>query len=225
MISVKNVTLAYGKRVLFDEVNLNFVQGNCYGVIGANGAGKSTFAPTFLPEGVASFDYDKLFLENYDKLPDSELREKFAKDQTTETLEKAIENALKTKSDFCYETNFDTNPIYWAEKFKSNGYTLNLIFFCLESQEIAKHRVQVRTEFNGHFVGDKIIAHKWRAGYKNVNAHFSFFDNLLVVDNSVNNEVYKNLVQIGGGKVVLMTDELPSYFSHRLPEIAKLLHS
>lgn len=43
MISVKNVTLAYGKRVLFDEVNLNFVHGNCYGVIGANGAGKSTF--------------------------------------------------------------------------------------------------------------------------------------------------------------------------------------
>ncbi|MDB5192454.1 MAG: ATP-binding cassette protein, partial [Segetibacter sp.] len=43
MISVKNVTLAYGKRVLFDEVNLSFVKGNCYGVIGANGAGKSTF--------------------------------------------------------------------------------------------------------------------------------------------------------------------------------------
>src|SRR6202008_1255320 len=43
MISAKNVTLAYGKRVLFDEVNLNFTKGNCYGVIGANGAGKSTF--------------------------------------------------------------------------------------------------------------------------------------------------------------------------------------
>jgi ATPase subunit of ABC transporter with duplicated ATPase domains len=43
MISVRNITLAYGKRVLFDEVNLNFVRGNCYGVIGANGAGKSTF--------------------------------------------------------------------------------------------------------------------------------------------------------------------------------------
>jgi ATPase subunit of ABC transporter with duplicated ATPase domains len=43
MISVKNVTLAYGKRVLFDEVNINFMKGNCYGVIGANGAGKSTF--------------------------------------------------------------------------------------------------------------------------------------------------------------------------------------
>jgi ATPase subunit of ABC transporter with duplicated ATPase domains len=43
MISVKNITLSFGKRVLFDEVNLNFTKGNCYGVIGANGAGKSTF--------------------------------------------------------------------------------------------------------------------------------------------------------------------------------------
>ena len=43
MISVSNVTLAYGKRVLFDEVNISFTKGNCYGVIGANGAGKSTF--------------------------------------------------------------------------------------------------------------------------------------------------------------------------------------
>lgn len=43
MISVKDLKLAYGKRVLFEEVNLNFTKGNCYGVIGANGAGKSTF--------------------------------------------------------------------------------------------------------------------------------------------------------------------------------------
>lgn len=43
MIVVNNVTLSFGKRVLFDEVNLSFTKGNCYGVIGANGAGKSTF--------------------------------------------------------------------------------------------------------------------------------------------------------------------------------------
>jgi len=43
MISVNNVTLSFGKRVLFDEVNLSFSKGNCYGIIGANGAGKSTF--------------------------------------------------------------------------------------------------------------------------------------------------------------------------------------
>ena len=43
MIAARNITLAYGKRVLFDEVNLSFTRGNCYGIIGANGAGKSTF--------------------------------------------------------------------------------------------------------------------------------------------------------------------------------------
>jgi len=43
MLRVNNVTLSFGKRVLFDEVNLTFNKGYCYGVIGANGAGKSTF--------------------------------------------------------------------------------------------------------------------------------------------------------------------------------------
>ncbi|TAE61987.1 MAG: ATP-binding cassette domain-containing protein, partial [Bacteroidetes bacterium] len=43
MISARNISLSFGKRVLFDEVNINFSKGNCYGIIGANGAGKSTF--------------------------------------------------------------------------------------------------------------------------------------------------------------------------------------
>jgi len=43
MLSVSNLSVQFGKRVLFDEVNTKFVQGNCYGVIGANGSGKSTF--------------------------------------------------------------------------------------------------------------------------------------------------------------------------------------
>ena len=43
MLSTQNISLQYGKRVLFDEVNVTFKEGNCYGIIGANGAGKSTF--------------------------------------------------------------------------------------------------------------------------------------------------------------------------------------
>jgi ATPase subunit of ABC transporter with duplicated ATPase domains len=55
MISVSNLALSYGQRTLFKEVNLKFNPGNCYGVIGANGAGKSTFL------GILSgtIDYDK----------------------------------------------------------------------------------------------------------------------------------------------------------------------
>jgi ATPase subunit of ABC transporter with duplicated ATPase domains len=43
MISINNLSLRYGKRVLFEDVNIKFTEGNCYGIIGANGAGKSTF--------------------------------------------------------------------------------------------------------------------------------------------------------------------------------------
>ena len=43
MLSVSNLSVQFGKRVLFDEVNTTFSNGNCYGIIGANGAGKSTF--------------------------------------------------------------------------------------------------------------------------------------------------------------------------------------
>ena len=43
MLSVSNLSVQFGKRVLFDEVNVSFLPGNCYGIIGANGAGKSTF--------------------------------------------------------------------------------------------------------------------------------------------------------------------------------------
>ena len=43
MLTISNLSVQFGKRILFDEVNTSFTQGNCYGIIGANGAGKSTF--------------------------------------------------------------------------------------------------------------------------------------------------------------------------------------
>ena len=43
MIITQGLALRFGKRVLFEDVNLKFTEGNCYGLIGANGAGKSTF--------------------------------------------------------------------------------------------------------------------------------------------------------------------------------------
>ena len=43
MITVNNLDVQFGKRILFQDVNMKFTPGNCYGIIGANGAGKSTF--------------------------------------------------------------------------------------------------------------------------------------------------------------------------------------
>ena len=192
-------------------------------IAGCNGAGKSTFATSFLPDDVTSFDYDKLFLEKYNSLPDSEFREKFAKDETTNEFESSIQSSLKLKKDFCYETNFDSHPVYWAEKFKDRGFTINLIFFCIENQDIAKHRIQVRTEFKGHFVNDKTINLKWKAGYENINMYYSFFDNILLVDNSVTNRIYCNILQIENGVIELMTNKLPDYFERRFPSIYAMI--
>jgi predicted ABC-type ATPase len=192
-------------------------------IAGCNGAGKSTFATSFLPDGLISFDYDKLYLEYYNGMPDSELRDKFAIDKTNQDFKNAIMNAFENKLDFCYETNFDMIPIYWAEKFKENGFTLDLIFFCLESQDIARLRVAERTEFKGHFVDNVTIDLKWKAGYKNLNMYFKIFDNILLVDNSRQKDVYTNILQIEQGEITLMTEKIPEYLKHRLPEIYNLI--
>lgn len=64
MLTVSNISLQFGKRVLFDEVNVKFTKGNCYGIIGANGAGKSTFLKILAGEqeptsGHVSLESDK----------------------------------------------------------------------------------------------------------------------------------------------------------------------
>lgn len=61
MIQVSNLSLAYGKKVLFEDVNLKFLHGNCYGVIGANGAGKSTFLKILI--GEIEGNTGKVFIE------------------------------------------------------------------------------------------------------------------------------------------------------------------
>lgn len=165
------------------------------------------------------------FWKNYFELSDSELREEIAKNLTTKDFEKAIKQSIETKTDFCYETNFDANPLHWPNHFKKYGYTLSLVFFCLKNQEIARERVKERTEFKGHFVNNKTIEYKWKEGYKNLNNHFTSFENLLIVDNSGYKEIYRNILQKEGDNIELMSETLPMYFKHRLPQIYKLVTS
>ena len=59
MLSVNNVSLRFGKRILFDEVNIKFTEGNCYGIIGANGAGKSTFLKILSGDDTVAISFRK----------------------------------------------------------------------------------------------------------------------------------------------------------------------
>jgi len=159
-------------------------------IAGCNGVGKSTFAESLIPEGVTSFDYDWLFLKRYNALADSEFREIFARDATTAKFEREIKKSIDSQHDFCYETNFDVHPTFWAEKFKKVRFVLNLIFFWLANQSVARRRVQKRKEFKGHFTDNRTIDLKWKAGYRNVNLHFGMFDRILLLDNSFDNRIY-----------------------------------
>lgn len=196
-------------------------------VAGCNGAGKSTYSSSYV-KTVVPFDYDKRFLEIYNSMFDSELREEIARHRTTEEFNQAIQHAFDTKQDFCYETNFDSNPIVWAERAKELGYRLELHFYCLETLDMAKQRVAYRTMDNGHFVADDVIKYKWKQGYKNLNQHFQLFDYILLVDNSLEECPPTNLFEISKESEDLATfslfvDELPEYAQRRFPEIFKLI--
>lgn len=187
-------------------------------IAGCNGAGKSTFAQSFLSGTEISFDYDRIFIETYNSIPDSELRELFAQNKVNELFSKEIKFALDNNTNFSYETNFDEYPIFWAEKFKQKGYKINLVFFCLDNITIAKDRILVRKEFHGHFIDNNTVVQKWTSGYLNIDKYYPFFDTILIVDNSINNEVYKNILFIENTNVQVLS-AIPDYIPQRLPNL------
>ncbi len=129
MISANNVALAYGKRVIFKDVNIKFIPGNCYGLIGANGAGKSTFLKILAGEleadkGVISVGPDQRI---------AMLRQdQFAFDEETvfntvmmghETLYKVMaeREAIYSKGEFTEEDGVRSGELE-AEFAEMNGY-------------------------------------------------------------------------------------------------------
>ncbi|MFK7758293.1 MAG: zeta toxin family protein [Flavobacteriales bacterium] len=196
-------------------------------VAGCNGAGKSTYSKIYVKDSIIPFDYDKRVSEVYKSLPDSELREQFSKNQVTSEFESSINEAFMNKKSFCYETNFDTHPIVWAKKAKTLGYLLELHFYCLDTLEIAKERVAIRTKQNGHFVRDDVIDYKWKQGYKNLNLHYELFDFILMLDNSNFNQPIQPLFTLEKSdfsyNVRNFKDILPEYAERRFPAIYALL--
>lgn len=195
-------------------------------IAGCNGSGKSTFSKNYV-SNIRPFDFDKRFMEKYDTMQDSELRDVIARNLTRTEFETAIYEAFSKGESFCYETNFDTNPIYWAEQAKKLGYQLELHFYCLDSLELAQRRVFYRTYNKGHFVPNKTVEFKWKEGYKNLNLHFRLFDHIFLVDNSSEIEPMQEICTLtkiseDNYEFHLFTD-LPEYAERRFPEIYSII--
>ncbi len=191
-------------------------------IAGCNGSGKSSFSHALTYPKVIHFDYDKHFVTIFDSINDFELRDRMAHNKTRELLEFKVQTAVKTKDDFCYETNFNSTPLYWPDYFKKEGYEINMIFFCLNSIEEAKRRVTIRVENGGHYVPPSEVEKRFYEGYANLDSLYSNFDNVHLLNSSAYNEEPKYILTISKGKLVKQTG-FPYFLKSRLPSISNLI--
>jgi predicted ABC-type ATPase len=189
-------------------------------VAGCNGAGKSSFSKALSPKNSSPYDYDLVFLEIYNNLIDSELRDRMAHNLSFENLKSSIENAITERKNYCYETNFNSTPLYWPTVFKEEDYRVELAFFCLESIETAKERVRIRVENGGHFVPDVEIEERYRLGYKHLNENWQFFDTLHLFETSQYDCEPKHILTITQNDQ-LVSVAFPEYLNELIPSIAE----
>lgn len=153
-------------------------------IAGCNGSGKSTFSKELGSGNFDPFDYDFYFLKNYSSLRDSDIKETMAHNLTWQQLEYKVKEAIKNNSNFSYETNFNSSPLFWPQIFKENGYEIRMAFLCLNSIEEAIKRVAIRVQNGGHFVPENEIKKRYFEGYENLNSYYDFFDSIDFFDTS-----------------------------------------
>ena len=154
-----------------------------YIISGCNGAGKTTASFNILPDllnckefvnadeiarGLSPFQPEKVSIE------------------AGRLMLKRIEELTNSNQDFSFETTLSTKLfINTIEKAKSKSYYITLIFFWLESVELAKDRVQKRVIEGGHNIESDVIERRYKAGIKNLfHLYANKVDSLLIFDNS-----------------------------------------
>jgi len=143
-----------------------------------------------------------------------------AHNKAFQELERQVEFAISQRSNFCYETNFNTTPLYWPEHFKQSGYELDLIYLCLDSIDEAKHRVDIRVQNGGHFVAESEIIKRYFDGFENLDVNFKYFDQVHLFDASAYMEEPRHLLSMKNGDLIKQT-YFPYYLSELLPNIFK----
>ncbi|MCB0482154.1 MAG: hypothetical protein KDC83_12020 [Flavobacteriales bacterium] len=98
-------------------------------VAGCNGSGNSTYSKAISPDNITPFDYDQVFLNIYHNLLEIDIKDEMAHAKSRAELLFQVEQSIKNRIDFCYETNFNSTPMYWPDRFKMAGYDLTLIYF------------------------------------------------------------------------------------------------
>jgi predicted ABC-type ATPase len=146
--------------------------------------------------------------------------------KTYAQLKTEVEVAIEQKKDFAYETNFNHEPLHWLNKFKKAGYLIHLIYFCLESAELAIQRVAIRFQNGGHYVPDAEVNERYTAGFNNLDNYYDEFNAVLVIDGSSENQKPKTLFLCDLDSGVKQIGEiLPGYFNRQCPRLSNFILS
>ncbi|MEQ8474958.1 hypothetical protein [Fulvivirga sp.] len=189
-------------------------------IAGCNGSGKSSFSSALSPPEIPPFDYDKEFLNFYRKEPDSELKERICHNKAKAVLKNLVEKSIANQTSFTYETNFNSTPLYWPEKFRKAEFGLRLFYFCLNSTEEAKRRVQIRVENGGHYVPDNEVVKRYYEGYHNLNLHWRYFDETFLFETSAYKSEPQHIISIID-QTVEIEAPIPEYLISLIPFILK----
>lgn len=161
---------------------------NLYIVAGCNGAGKTTASFTLLPELLQCKEFVNADAIAYGLSPFQPESVAF---EAGRIMLNRIDELMKAGVDFAFETTLATKS--YAPKVKlaqKQGYTVTLVFFWLNSVELAKQRVRLRVQEGGHNIPDEVIERRYYRGIKNLfNLYLSICDQVLVFDNSTGKEV------------------------------------
>jgi predicted ABC-type ATPase len=154
-----------------------------YIISGCNGAGKTTASFNILPDLLNCKEF-----VNADEIARglSPFQPENVSIEAGRLMLKRIDELINSNQDFSFETTLSTRSfINTIEYAKSKGYYITLIFFWLESIELAKDRVKKRVAEGGHNIESDVIERRYKAGIKNLfKLYFNKVDSLLIYDNS-----------------------------------------
>jgi predicted ABC-type ATPase len=154
-----------------------------YIIGGCNGAGKTTASFNILPDLLNCKEF-----VNADEIAKglSPFQPEKVSIEAGRLMLKRIDELLNSKSDFSFETTLATKSfIKTIEIAKSKGYYITLIFFWLDSIELAKDRVRKRVIEGGHNIDSQVIERRYKAGLRNLfELYKNKVDSLLIYDNS-----------------------------------------
>ncbi|VXD24268.1 conserved hypothetical protein [Planktothrix serta PCC 8927] len=156
---------------------------NLYIICGANGSGKTTAALQILPNFLEVFEY-----VNADEIAAglSPFNPESVAIQAGRLMLERLETLVNAEADFAFETTLATRSYArFLRNCKNKGYEINLIYFWLQSPELAIARVRRRVESGGHNIPEDVIRRRYERGRKNLtNLYLSLCNRWIVYDNS-----------------------------------------